>query len=195
MWFWALYSTRLALLAPKTINWITNNRTFFALYLQVCSTNWFYGRESLNYILFVSYHSKESWFSFRFQILISISNIDFVFDLKYRFCFRFEISISFSIWYIDFGFDLIYPLEWALFLKSLNFVLTPELWLWGYKIRSHTKFEVAEAKDGQSTGHWTNGLAILEAENSRSSDRLKIKILLFNLHLLIPKWPKTLKSD
>ena len=35
----------------------------------------------------------------------------------------------------------------------------------------------------------------MEAENSRSSDRLKIKILLVNPYLLIPKWPQTPKSD
>ena len=40
-----------------------------------------------------------------------------------------------------------------------------------------------------------SGLTVLEAENLRSSDRPKIKILLINPYLLIPKWPKTSKSD
>ena len=62
-------------------------------------------------------------------------------------------------------------------------------------MRLHSKFEVAEAKNGRSRGHRNPGLTALEAGNSRSSDRPKIKILLINSYILIPKWPKTSKSD
>ena len=61
--------------------------------------------------------------------------------------------------------------------------------------RLHTKNGGPSFNPGGPQGGQRFGLTVLEAENPRSPNRLKIKILFINPYLLIPKWPKPSKSD
>ena len=88
-----------------------------------------------------------------------------------------------------------YVLECPKFPKSSHIFLHATYITHMGTCKSHTKNEWAHSSLTASHGLFGFGLTVLEAENSRSSDRPKIEILLINPYLLIPKWAKTSKSD
>ena len=64
--------------------------------------------------------------------------------------------------------------------------LIPYLWV-GTR-RSLSKFEVAVTSGDRARGRQSFDLIVVEVKKWRSSNWPQIKILLWNLHMLIPKW-------
>ena len=75
------------------------------------------------------------------------------------------------IWVRNFG-------QWTLFLKPFLIALRRLSKLWDPIGRSHTDFELDSTLRGRPRGLWSFGLAVLEADFSRSEFWLEIKILL-----------------
>ena len=84
---------------------------------------------------------------------------------------------------------------WALFRIDWCWRLLNKSCTGMVPLRSYTKFEVSEAARPRATGLQSFDLIANRGQNLRSSNRGQIKILFWNLHMLIPKWHCKSKSD